>query len=248
LTSRAQHGQGAARLQTITATRRAVMACRACPRLISHCRAVAETKAPRFRDWTYWGGPVPGVGDANARLLVVGLAPAAHGANRTGRMFTGDSSGDWLYDALYRTGFASQPQSTSRDDGLELADCYITAAGRCAPPQNRPTSRELTNCRPFLEAELRILRRVQVIVVLGRIAFDGYMRASGWQQRLPPGDRPRFGHGTETRMPDGRVLLCSYHPSRQNTNTGKLTGPMWLHIFKRARRLVSKGRVPGSTG
>ncbi len=184
----------------------------------------------RFHDYSYWGKPVPGFGDLDARLLVVGLAPGAHGSNRTGRMFTGDSSGDWLYEALYRFGFANQPASVERSDGLRLKDCYVTAAARCAPPGNRPTPKELANCRPWLEAELLLLKRVKVVVVLGKIAHDGFLAASG--------NRARFAHGKMSRLPDGTVLLASYHPSRQNTNTGRLTRRMWHAIFRRARETL----------
>jgi iron complex outermembrane receptor protein len=199
---------------------------------------VAREKKREFRDWDYWGRPVPGFGDPRARLLVVGLAPAAHGGNRTGRMFTGDSSGDWLYGALHRFGFATQPHSVSRDDGQRLDDCYITAAARCAPPGNRPTPHEIANCRPHLAAELALLRRVRVVVTLGRIGHEAYLRASGWWDRLPPRDRPHFAHGAATRLPDGVRLISSYHPSRQNTNTGRLTRAMWHAVFRRARALV----------
>jgi uracil-DNA glycosylase len=181
---------------------------------------------------------VPGWGDARARLLVVGLAPAAHGGNRTGRMFTGDSSGDWLYGALHRYGFANQPASTHRGDGLRLLNCYITAAARCAPPGNKPALRELENCRPWMQAELRLLTRVRVVVALGRIAHESYLRAAGWWSRLAVADRPRFAHGAEARLPDGTILIASYHPSRQNTNTGKLTRAMWHAVFRRARAAV----------
>jgi uracil-DNA glycosylase family 4 len=215
-----------------------IVTCTRCPRLRAYCRRVAREKRRAFRDETYWGKPVPGWGDAAARLLIVGLAPAAHGANRTGRMFTGDSSGDWLYAALHRFGFASQPHSAHRGDGLALRDCYITATARCAPPGNRPSTRELENCRPYLTEEIRLLRRVRVVVVLGRIAHEGWLRAAGWWDRLPPGDRPGFGHRAEHRLPDGTVLLSSYHPSRQNTNTGKLTRSMWLAVFRRARKIL----------
>jgi len=170
--------------------------------------------------------------------LIVGLAPAAHGANRTGRMFTGDSSGSWLYEALHRFGFASRPDAVSRTDRLELRDCYITAAARCAPPGNKPSRTELERCRPYLSAELRLLERVRVVVVLGRIAHDAWLKAAGWWERLPPRQRPRFVHNAETRLPDGTVLVASYHPSRQNTNTGKLTRAMWHAVFRRARALL----------
>ncbi len=218
--------------------RDAIVSCERCPRLRRYCARVAQEKKREFSEWTYWGRPVPGFGDPDARLMVVGLAPAAHGGNRTGRVFTGDSSGDWLYEALYRFGFASQPTSVSRHDGLRLLDCYVDAAARCAPPDNKPTSRELERCRPYLEAEIRLLRRVRVIVALGRVAFDSWLRASGWWVRLPARGRPRFAHGAEFSFPDGRILIGSFHASRRNTNTGLLTRPMWHDIFRRARVLV----------
>jgi len=168
----------------------------------------------------------------------VGLAPAAHGGNRTGRVFTGDSSGDWLYAALHRFGFANQASSRDRDDGLRLTDCYVTAAARCAPPGNKPTVRELERCRPYLAAELALLDRIRVVVVLGRIAYESWLKAAGWWTSLPPAQRPRFGHAAVTRMPDGTVLVCSYHPSRQNTNTGRLTRAMWHRVFQEARGVL----------
>jgi len=215
-----------------------VIRCTRCPRLRNYCREVARIKKREFRDWTYWGRPVPGFGDPRASLLIVGLAPAAHGANRTGRMFTGDSSGNWLYEALHRYGFASQPESLSRDDGLALSDCYITAAARCAPPDNKPSPEELANCRRFLERDIALLTNVRVVLALGRVACDSWLRAAGWWNALSPAERPAFGHGREAALPDGRILLCSFHPSRQNTNTGKLTREMWYGIFARARNLV----------
>jgi len=224
----------------LAAVARAVARCERCPRLRRHCVAVAQEKVARYRDQRYWGRPVPGFGDAAARLLIVGLAPGAHGANRTGRMFTGDSSGDWLYGALHATGFASQPESTARDDGLTLADCYVTAAARCAPPGNRPTRDELGRCRPFLEAELALLDRVEVVVTLGAIGHRAFLEAAGLWQALPPRDRPRFAHGARARLPDGKLLIASFHPSRQNTNTGRLTRPMWLAIFRDARGAIER--------
>jgi uracil-DNA glycosylase family 4 len=215
----------------------AIPPCTRCPRLRAWCVEVARVKKREFNDWDYWGRPVPGFGDPNARMLIVGLAPAAHGANRTGRMFTGDSSGSWLYDALFRHGFANLPQSVSRDDPLRLTDCYISAAARCAPPDNKPTPQELANCRPWLEAELTLLRNVRVVVVLGRIAWEGYLKVAGFW--LKPAERPSFGHGTEHRLPNGVTVISSFHPSRQNTNTGRLTREMWYAIFSRARELVS---------
>ncbi len=211
---------------------RAIVSCERCPRLREHCRQVAAVRKRKFRDQEYWGRPVPGWGDPAARLLVVGLAPAAHGGNRTGRVFTGDSSGDWLYESLHRFGFASQPTSTHRDDGLELRDVYVTAAARCAPPRNRPTPGELALCRPYLAAELALLDRVRVVLALGGIAHEAWLRASGWWSKLPG--------------PATRLRQASYHPSRQNTNTGRLTRPMWHAVFRRARRLVDAG--PGRSG
>jgi uracil-DNA glycosylase len=211
---------------------RRIIACTRCPRLRAHCARVAREKKRAHRDQTYWGRPVPGFGDPRARLLIVGLAPGAHGSNRTGRMFTGDSSGDWLYAALHRFGFASAPQSTSREDGLELRDCWITAAARCAPPDNRPTPAELANCRPWLEAELALLSRVRVVLALGRIAHEAFLRAAGVTARPP------FRHGALARLEDGHILISSYHPSRQNTNTGRLTRAMWHAVFRKARQVL----------
>jgi len=227
---------------SLAAVNHSIVSCTRCPRLRAYCRRVARDKKREFRDWPYWGKPVPGFGDRDARLLVVGLAPAAHGANRTGRMFTGDSSGSWLYEVLYRHGFANQPQSLSRDDGLQLTDCYITAAARCAPPGNKPSRVELDRCRPYLAAELRLLRRVRVVVTLGRIAHEGFLEAAGWWERLAPRARPAFAHGAVSTLPDGCIVIASYHPSRQNTNTGKLTRTMWNAVFRRAKAaLVDRG-------
>lgn len=217
---------------------RQLIACRLCPRLVAHRERIAGEKKAAFRDWTYWGKPVPGFGDPAARLLIVGLAPGAHGSNRTGRPFTGDASGEWLYEALHRFGFANRPTSTARDDGLALTDCYITAVARCAPPGNKPTPTELANCRPYLEAELRLLPRAHVVLALGRIAHEGWLRAAGWWDRLSPDQRPPFAHGAQQPLPDGTTLISSYHPSRQNTNTGKLTRRMWYAVFRRARALL----------
>ncbi len=226
-----------AQLTTPAAVTRAVVRCRRCSRLVAHREQVAAIRKRAFREWSYWGKPVPGFGDVTGRLLIVGLAPAAHGANRTGRMFTGDSSGDWLYDALYEFGFASQAESRARDDGLELHDCYITAAAHCAPPDNKPTAEEFTNCLPYLEAEVRLLDCVRVTLVLGQLAHRWWLEAAGWWS-LPPTNRPVFSHGATTVLPDGRTLLASYHPSRQNTNTGRLTRTMWYDIFRTARAVV----------
>ena len=213
---------------------RRIPACARCPELREYCARVAREKKREFRDWDYWGRPVPGFGDPRARVLIVGLAPAAHGANRTGRMFTGDSSGAWLYEALHRYGFASRPESVSREDGLRLTDCFISAALRCAPPGNKPTRAELERCRPWLTEEFRLLRRVRVVIVLGRIAWQGWLQAAGWWERLAPRERPPFGHGETRCLPDGTTLIASYHPSRQNTNTGRLTRAAWHSIFQRA--------------
>ncbi|HEV8121981.1 MAG TPA: uracil-DNA glycosylase [Candidatus Polarisedimenticolia bacterium] len=221
---------------SLDAVRRDIVACERCPRLRRHCVKVARDKVRRFRDQEYWGKPVPGFGDPRARLLLVGLAPAAHGGNRTGRVFTGDDSGDWLFAALHEYGFASQPASTHVKDGLVLRDCYITASARCAPPQNRPTTGELLRCRPFLLRELTLLKNVRVVVALGRVGHETWLRAAGHWDALTPKERPVFGHAREAVLPDGTLLIASYHPSRQNTNTGKLTRAMWRAVFAAARR------------
>jgi len=184
---------------------------------------------------------VPGFGDPAARVLLVGLAPGAHGSNRTGRMFTGDASGDWLYAALHRAGFANQPGSVARDDGLVLRGCWIGAAARCAPPGNRPLPRELEACRAWLSDEIRLLRDVRVVLALGRIGHEAWLRASGWWTRLSPRERPAFAHGAEATLPDGVVLVSSFHPSRQNTQTGRLTRAMWNAVFARVSRLAARG-------
>jgi uracil-DNA glycosylase len=212
-----------------------VVECRACPRLVAWREQVAREKRAAFRDWEYWGRPVPGFGDPDARVAVIGLAPAAHGANRTGRMFTGDRSGDFLYASMHRTGFASQPTSEHRGDGLTLTGAWITAPVRCAPPGNQPTPEERDTCRPWMERELALLERLRVFVVLGQF---GYQVLSGMLGVRP---RPRFGHGVEVPTPDGRTILCSFHVSQQNTFTGKLTPPMLDAVFLRARELAGPG-------
>ncbi len=217
-----------------------MISCTRCPRLRDYCRNVARDKKREFQHWDYWGKPVPGFGDPQASLWIVGLAPAAHGANRTGRVFTGDSSGDWLFEALHRSGFANQPESVSRDDGLVLRDCYISAAVRCAPPGNRPLPGEIASCRSYLVAESKLLTRVEVVVALGRIGFQSWLNALGWWDRLAPRDRPPFRHGGVHQLPDGICLISSYHPSRQNTNTGLLTRAMWHRIFEKARALIEE--------
>ncbi len=219
-----------------------VTRCRLCPRLVAHRERTAREKVARFRDWTYWGRPVPGFGDPAARVLVVGLAPAAHGGNRTGRIFTGDESGNWLYAALHRAGFANQPTSVARDDGLRLHDAFVTAAARCAPPANRPTPDELATCRRHLLAELALLLRLRVVVVLGKVAHDGFLAAERARGQAVPRPAPRFAHGAEHRLPSGLVLLCSYHPSQQNTFTRRLTRSMLDAVFARARTLVDAGQ------
>ena len=208
-----------------------VTGCTACPRLVQWRHQVATAKRAAYANEDYWGAPVPGFGDPAAELLVVGLAPAAHGGNRTGRVFTGDRSGDWLYRALHRAGYANQAVSVSREDGLTLSGAYVCAAVRCAPPANRPTPAELATCLPYLERELALLDRVEVVVVLGAFAYGAVARLVG----LRP--RPRFGHGVEAALPDGRTVLCSYHPSQQNTFTGTLTERMLDAVFTRARQL-----------
>ena len=223
---------------SLAAVERAVISCERCQRLRRYCEQVAREKKRAFAGQTYWGKPVPGFGDARARLLVIGLAPAAHGGNRTGRVFTGDSSGSWLYEALHRFGFSNQPDSVGRGDALALSGCYVTAAARCAPPANRPAPEEVLRCQPFLAAEIGLLGEVRVIVTLGHIAHRAWLGASGLWDRMAPGERPRFAHGAEIGLEGGAILLCSYHPSRQNTNTGRLTRPMWHAVFRRARELV----------
>ncbi len=239
-----------------------VIACARCPRLIRYCRKVAREKRRMYRDAKYWGKPLPSFGDPEAELLILGLAPAAHGGNRTGRMFTGDRSGDFLYRALYEAGFANQPESRHRDDGLELQGCYITAALRCAPPKNKPRPQELRNCQPYLEKELQLLKRVRAVLALGRIAFDAYLRLvsagrgglclpAGTQraplpeQQFPPRSSFRFTHGASYKLPDGLPrLFASYHPSQQNTQTGKLTPEMMRKVLTDIRQFLKTPEPP----
>ncbi len=215
-----------------------IIACEKCPRLREHSMHVAEVKRRAYRDFEYWGRPVPSFGDPNASVLIVGLAPGAHGSNRTGRPFTGDGSGNFLYPVLYKTGFASQPESTRRDDGLTLRNLWITAVVRCAPPGNKPQPDEMANCAPYLDEEVAALKQLRVVVCLGKIAFDGFARHLVRTGRILSTRGLEFSHGAEFKFPNGLTLLASYHPSLQNTNTGKLTEKMFLDIFLRARKLA----------
>src|SRR5215813_4655643 len=208
---------------TLVQLNQEIVACVRCPRLIEHCQKVGREKRRAYMDWDYWAKPVPGFGDPRARVLILGLAPGAHGSNRTGRPFTGDASGYFMYPVLYRTGFANQPNGTHRGDGLELKDAYITAAARCAPPDNKPTPAEFANCAPFLDREMEGLKNVRIVVALGRIGFDTYQNSLK-RRGILHGSKGLyvFGHGVTYDMPDGKILLASYHPSNQNTATGKL--------------------------
>jgi uracil-DNA glycosylase family 4 len=217
-----------------------IVQCRRCPRLVAHRETIAREKRRQFRDWEYWGRPVPGFGDRRARLLIVGLAPAAHGANRTGRMFTGDRSGDWLYAAMHATGFANQPTSRDRDDGLELRDAFISAVARCAPPDNKPTPEETAACRSYLVEEIERLDRVRVVLALGQIALNGFLAAWSESGRSVPRPRPKFGHAATSRLDDRTWLVTSYHPSQQNTFTGRLTRPMLEDVFRQANQLIGE--------
>ena len=221
----------------------AIVGCRKCPRLVEYREEVGRVKRRAYRDQDYWAKPVPGFGDPQARMLLVGLAPGAHGANRTGRMFTGDSSGNFLYRALFETGFASQPTSVSRNDGLKLTDAYISAAVRCAPPENKPLPEEIRTCRPYLERDLEVLRNLKVVVALGRLAFDVYLTILRDQNKVARRSDFVFAHNTEHRTGPGQpLLISSFHPSQQNTSTGKLTEAMFRAVFLRARRLLSRAR------
>lgn len=217
-----------------------IVSCRRCPRLVEWREQVAREKRAAYRDEEYWGRPIPGFGDPAARVYVLGLAPAAHGGNRTGRVFTGDRSGDWLFGSMYRTGFANQPQSTHRGDGLRLDDAWVSAAVRCAPPANKPTPVERDTCLPYARDELALLTRVSVVVCLGAFAWDAALRL----EDALPRPKPRFGHGAEAALQSGRTLLGTYHPSQQNTFTGRLTEPMIDAIFERARNLAGASVSP----
>lgn len=226
--------------RTLTILNQEIIACTSCPRLVEYCQKIGREKRRAYRDWDYWAKPVPGFGDPQARMLVLGLAPGAHGSNRTGRPFTGDGSGHFLYRVLHNAGFASQPTALRRDDGMRLYDAYITAAVHCAPPANKPSPEEITNCSRHLDRELAALKRARLIVVLGKIAFDAYLNHLKRHGLLKTKAGYVFGHGATYRMPDGRILLCAFHPSLQNTNTGKLTEAMMLEIFKKAKKLIAK--------
>jgi uracil-DNA glycosylase family 4 len=217
-----------------------VVACQRCPRLVEHRRQTAIEKRRAYLTHEYWGRPVPSFGDPRARVLLLGLAPGAHGSNRTGRPFTGDGSGNFLYPVLYQSGFASQPESVSREDGMQLHDAWISAVVRCAPPGNKPLPEEIANCAPYLDEEIAALTRLRVVVCLGKIAFDGYvahlLRTGAIERR----GNLHFAHGAEFEIASGRFLVATYHPSLQNTNTGKLTAPMFLKIFERAQVLATQ--------
>jgi uracil-DNA glycosylase family 4 len=215
-----------------------IIACTRCPRLIAHCQKIGREKRRAYREWEYWAKPVPGWGDQKGRVLILGLAPGAHGSNRTGRPFTGDGSGHFFYRMLHKTGFASQASSLHRDDGLQLKDAYITAAVHCAPPGNKPTPLEIANCSGHVEQEIKLLANVRVVLVLGRIAFDAYLNFLKRQGLLGSKAGFVFAHGAHYRLPDGRTLLCSFHPSLQNTNTGRLTEKMMVDVLKKARKLL----------
>ena len=217
-----------------------VVQCQRCPRLIAHCTEVARVKRRAYRDWEYWGKPVPSFGRPSAELLIVGLAPGAHGSNRTGRMFTGDVSGNMLYRVLHKTGFASQGESVSRDDGQRLINAYITAVARCAPPANKPTREEIANCRPYLERELDLLRNIKAVVALGRVAFDNYLSILQSRGLIRSRAAFAFGHNRMFETAPGQpVLISSYHPSQQNTSTGKLTEEMLVAVFRRASKMLA---------
>ena len=218
---------------------REVVSCTRCPRLVAYREQVGREKRRAYREHDYWARPVPGFGDPQARVLVLGLAPGAHGSNRTGRPFTGDASGRFMYPILHKVGFASQPNADSRDDGLRLIDCYITAAVRCAPPDNKPLPSELANCSEYLDRELAILKNVKVVVALGKIGFDAYLNYMKRNGKLGRRSDYPFAHAAQYEMPNGVVLLASYHPSNQNTATGKLTAEMFEAVFRTAKRIAS---------
>jgi len=226
-------------MQALEILNRQIVACRKCPRLVQYLEQIKITKRRAYADWDYWAKPVPGFGDPRARLLLVGLAPGAHGANRTGRPFTGDASGVFLYNVMYETGFASQPTSVSRDDGLRLIDAYIGAAVRCAPPDNKPLPEEIQRCRPYLERELDLLTRVRVVIALGKLAFDDYLKILNDRGIVKRRSQFQFAHNRAHSIGENQpVLISSYHPSQQNTSTGKLTRAMFRAVFLRAKRII----------
>jgi len=224
----------------LTVLNREVVACTRCPRLVEYRERIAREKRRAYLSWDYWGKPVPGFGDPQARVLIMGLAPGAHGSNRTGRPFTGDASGNFMYPVLYEAGFASQPTATDRNDGMKLKDLYITAAVRCAPPDNKPLPQELAECAYFLDRELAGLEKVKVVVALGKIGFDAYLNYLKRGGLLTTRAPYLFKHGAHYPLPNGKVLLASYHPSNQNTQTGKLTRKMFVEIFQEAARLADR--------
>jgi len=218
-----------------------IVKCNLCPRLRAHCTEIARVRRRAYAEWEYWGKPVPSFGDPRARVLALGLAPGAHGSNRTGRPFTGDGSGDFLYPVLHEAGFASQRRAISREDGMKLHGLWITSVARCAPPGNKPTPEELRNCAPWLDEEMRLLTNLRVVVCLGRIAFDGllaHLRRRAGVDGMPPRSSFAFAHGAEFALPNGWTAIASFHPSLQNTNTGRLTAEMLLAVFRRARQLA----------
>jgi uracil-DNA glycosylase len=223
---------------TLATLNERIVGCELCPRLRTHCTTVAQVRRRAYKEWEYWGRPVPSFGDPEARVLALGLAPGAHGSNRTGRPFTGDGSGDFLFPVLHAAGFASQPAGTRLDDGMKLNGLWITSVARCAPPGNKPTPAELRNCAPWLDEEMRLLKNLRVVVCLGRIAFEGLLAHEARIGKLPSRKEFVFGHGAEYTLPSGLIAIASYHPSLQNTNTGKLTRPMFLAVFERARKLA----------
>ena len=243
MVQKARGGEGSREFLTLAALNDGIVACERCPRLREYCAEVARVKRRAYQDWEYWGRPVPSFGDERARVMALGLAPGAHGSNRTGRPFTGDGSGDFLYPVLYEAGFASQPNARSRDDGMKLKGLWITAVGRCAPPGNKPTPEELKNCAPWLDAEIALLRNLRVVVCLGRIAFDGLLAHETRMGRAVIKSEYTFAHGAEYQLPGGLKTIACYHPSLQNTNTGKLTRSMFLAVFRRARELAGEANV-----
>jgi uracil-DNA glycosylase family 4 len=238
-TTHAQIQDWDARIRELRQMQEEMTHCRRCPRLVAWRETVAEVKVKRFADELYWGRPVPSFGDPKARVLILGLAPAAHGGNRTGRVFTGDRSGDWLYRALHKAGFASQAESVKLSDGLHLTDCYIAATAHCAPPENKLLPSEIQSCHPYLEREFELLGNLKVMIALGKIAWDAILREPRFA--MPKGTpKPKFGHGLVVDLPSGHYLIGSYHPSQQNTFTGKLTEPMFNSVFASANKILGR--------